>query len=352
MGCFENSNLRSFLDVLRADGVVSSPHAKLTPLTGGVSSEIYRVDDGSDVFVVKRALSKLRVSDDWLADISRNHYEQLYLSYVAQFLPSTVPAIRCQRPGRGYFAMEWLGNEFVNWKQVLLSGKFVPDQAVRAAGVLSKIHVRSAGDAQAAETFNTTANFHELRADPYLLTIATRHPRLRGLIEAEVKRLEATRLCLVHGDFSPKNILFRDDRLVLLDCEVAWYGDPAFDLAFLLNHLFLKSLYHAPRNLGGRAMVEAFWEAYTFQACEHTFDRAGLDERIARLLLTLMLARVDGKSPVEYFADSEPRKQFVREFATSNLTQDGFSLAYIIDSWFAALETVAVGSNRTLSQSK
>jgi aminoglycoside phosphotransferase (APT) family kinase protein len=210
-------------------------------LTGGVSSEIYRVDDGVETFVVKRALAKLRVSEDWSADVGRNRFEQSYLSYVGQFLPAAVPRVRQARPDHGYFTMEYLGPEFSNWKQLLMSGHCQVRHAILAAEVLGSIHAKSAGDEDAARLFDTGLNFRQLRTEPYFLTAARRHPELRQLIETEVERLESTHQCLVHGDFSPKNMLIHQDRLVLLDCEVAWYGDPAFDVAFLLNHLLLKS---------------------------------------------------------------------------------------------------------------
>ena len=106
--------------------------------------------------------------------------------------------------------------------------------------------------------------------------------------------MEATREALVHGDFSPKNILIRGERMVVLDCEVAWYGDPAFDVAFFLNHLFLKSLHHLPRKPGIAEMIPAFWRAYSGELG----DVVAVERRIVPLLLMLLLARVDGKSPV------------------------------------------------------
>ena len=111
-----------FLELLRRDGVVQSPNATLTPLTGGISSEIYRVDDGNDVFVVKRALAKLKVRDDWFADVGRNRYERAFIEYVGAFLPGAVPALRHGSDEHGYFTMEYLAPEFANWKQLLLAG--------------------------------------------------------------------------------------------------------------------------------------------------------------------------------------------------------------------------------------
>ena len=325
-----------FLQLLVRDGVVSDPRARLTPMAGGVSSDIYRVDDGDDTFVVKRALSRLRVQDEWLVDVSRNRYEHEYLRYVGRILPDAVPAIRCVDDDHGYFAMEFLGDSFANWKQLLLDGEFRAERARRAGQLLGTIHGRSAGDAKAAERFDSTGNFHQLRTDPYLLTTARRHPQLGALLEAEAERLDNTRECLVHGDYSPKNILWHDDRMVILDCEVAWYGDPAFDVGFLLNHLFLKSLHHAPHGEQIAAMIHAAWHGY----CEAWDDRESIDRvahRLVPLLLMLMLARIDGKSPAEYLSD-EPKKDFVRQFVYAHLADRDVGLNDLTQQWFAGLQ--------------
>ena len=314
-----------FLDLLWRDGVIRSPKAALKPLTGGVSSEIYLVEDGAECFVIKRALPKLKVQAEWFADITRNRYEWQFIRYVARFAPASVPALRFCSATDGYFAMEYLGDDLANWKQLLLKGEADPQQAARAASLLASIHRHSSGDAEAASTFDTTANFHQLRIEPYLLATGAKHPALRPVFEAEARRLAATRECLIHGDFSPKNILVSPDRMVLLDCEVAWYGDPAFDVAFLLTHLFLKSLLHS----GMRPMIDTFHQAYR--------SSLPLETRASRLLLMLLLARVDGKSPVEYLTASQ--QNFIRDFVQSVLPSSPTSLTAIEDYWFARLTT-------------
>jgi aminoglycoside phosphotransferase (APT) family kinase protein len=323
-----------FVRTLRRDGLLRHPGATLTPLADGVSSEIFRVDDGGDSFVVKRALPKLRVKDDWLADVGRNRYEQLYIQYVARLLPSAVPALRPGPLDRGYFAMEFLGAQFTSWKQMLLRGQVRVEDAVAAASMLGAIHAHSASDSEAARQFDTTANFIQLRIDPYLLTTGRRHPGLRALFDAEAERLASTRQCLLHGDFSPKNLMISPSRMVLLDCEVAWYGDPAFDLAFLLTHLLLKGLYHAPRQLGFEPMCQAFWRRYV-EVAGHAIDAQALEPRVARLLLMLLLARIDGKSPIEYL--SKQQGDWVRQFARSGILAGCSKLSGIVPQWFSNL---------------
>ncbi len=317
----------AFLELLRRDGVVRAPNARLVPMAGGVSGEIFLVEDGAERFVVKRAMAKLNVQADWFADVNRNRHEWKFIRYVAQFLPQAVPALRHCSANDNYFAMEYLNSGFTNWKKLLLEGKA---DAARAGNLLAQIHRHSDGDDAAALQFQTAPNFFQLRIEPYLLATGAKYPALHPLFEAEAVRLAGTRQCLIHGDFTPKNILVDRDRMVLLDCECAWFGDPTFDLASLLNHFFLKSLWHAPGDVGMNVMIEKFWSAY-----QTVRPSPELESRAARLLLMLMLARVDGKSPVEYL--DSPRQQFVREFVQANLPEGNFSLRAISNSWFSCL---------------
>lgn len=320
----------TFLELLRRDGVVHSPDARLAPLSGGVSCEIFLVEDGEDRFVVKRALEKLRVKADWFADIRRNRTEWEYIRYVSRFLPMAVPGLRQCSATDNYFAMEYFNGNFSNWKQLLLAGKVRPEHAAQAGTMLGQIHRHSTGDAEAMRLFDTTPTFYQLRIEAYLLATAGKHPALRSQIETEAARLGAARECLVHGDFTPKNILVSTGRMILLDCEVAWYGEPAFDAASLLNHFFLKALFHAPNDPGMKAMIEKFWTAY-----QSARPSPEVEPRVGRLLLMLMLARVDGKSPVEYFRSHH--QQFVRQFVSRLLPRQNFSLRHITDEWFTEL---------------
>jgi aminoglycoside phosphotransferase (APT) family kinase protein len=323
----------TFLELLRRDGVVHSPDARLTPLSGGVSCDIYLVDDGPDRFVVKRALEKLRVKADWFADIHRNQTEWQYIRYVSRFLPAAVPRLRQCSATDNYFAMQYFNGKFSNWKQMLIAGQAHPEHAAQAGDMLGQVHRHSTGDAEAMRLFDTTPTFFQLRIEAYLLAAAAKQPALRAQIEAEAARLAQARECLVHGDFTPKNILVGGDRMILLDCEVAWYGEPAFDVASLLNHFCLKALLRAPDEIGMHAMINHFWSAY-----QSARPSPEIEPRVGRLLLMLMLARVDGKSPVEYF--NPEQQQFVREFVLRHLPLENFSVRYIADEWFNQMRRI------------
>jgi len=328
-------NESHILDRLRRDQLIIGRDVVLTPLGGGVSSDVFLVENQGKRFVVKQALPRLRVSAPWEADTSRNRYEYEFLRYLGSIAPEVAPKVFCM--GTDYFVMEYLGPEYRNWKQLLMSGDCQSRHAVMAATILGRLHRCSWSNADLAKRFDTTANFHQLRTDPYLVTTGRRHPALRKLFEQEAARLENTRECLVHGDYSPKNMLIGNGRLVLLDCEVAWYGDPAFDLAFLINHLLLKALYHAPADRGLQDLIVGLVEAYYVERGEWSLKEE-FDSRTARLLLMLLLARVDGKSPVEYLT-SAPKKDFVRSFGSYQLCEPTVTLVQVVSDWFRSLQT-------------
>jgi aminoglycoside phosphotransferase (APT) family kinase protein len=320
-----------FRTLLRERGFVQSDQARLTPLTGGVSSEIYLVEDGDRRFVIKRALEKLKVEAEWFADTSRNHSEQSYIRYVGGFRPDAMPEIYQWDSEAGLFSMEYLDG-FRNWKQDLLDGQCRADLAGQAGSLLGEIHAKSWGNTRVKADFDSIPNFDQLRIDPYLRATAKKHPDVEAKLLTEAKRLTESRQCLIHGDYSPKNMMYRDGRLVPLDCEVACYADAAFDLSFFLNHLFLKSLYHAPKRLPFDAMITAARTGYRAANPTHADE---VETRTAHLLPMLMLARVDGKSPVEYL--TALKQEVVRGFVTRELSRNHLSLSQLQTHWFETL---------------
>ena len=320
----------TLIERLGAAGLITTGPVRVRPLTGGVSSEVYAVETGAARFVVKTALARLNVRDDWFADVSRNGVERRYLEYAAGIVPEAVPRILGGNADEGWFAMEFFEAGYANWKQQLLEGRVESIQAERAGEFLGRIHRASWHDPHARTQFDTLANFHALRVEPYLLTTASRCPEVSDLLRTEADRLAATRVALVHGDFSPKNILVSSQRVIVLDAECGWFGDPAFDAAFLLNHLHLKALFPAARAGGVLDLVAAFWSAYV--RAVGTLADPAFEHRTTRLLLCLMLARVHGKSPAEYLA-TEAQRRFVTEFAIANLHRPPAKLAELAAQW-------------------
>ncbi len=277
-------------------------------LAGGVSSDIWRVDLARGPVCVKRALPRLRVAQLWEAPVERNRYEYEWLRVAGAAAPGAVPRVLLREGD--CFVMEYLEPAaHPVWKHELREGRAEPAFAARVGATLAAIHGATAGRDDIARQFATDAIFHAIRIEPYLLATASAHPDLAECIHALAAATAQTRACLVHGDVSPKNILCGPRGPVFLDAECAWYGDPAFDLAFCLNHLLLKCLWVPHAKAMFLACFDALYRAYLQDV---SFER--VEARTAALLPALLLARVDGKSPVEYLAQ-ESQKQAVRRVA-------------------------------------
>jgi len=287
-------------------GAAETPHAKA--LSGGVSSDIWRVELARGPVCVKRALARLRVAQLWEAPIERNRYERLWMEAARLAAPGSAPQILANDDAAGLFAMECVDAPL--WKDELRQGRADPGFAAQVGGTLGRIHAATAGREDLAQRFATDDIFYAIRLEPYLVATARKHPDL-GLIELSSLTAK-TKVALVHGDVSPKNILVGGEGPahfpVFLDAECAWYGDPAFDLAFCLNHLLLKCVWVPRARAAFLECFEALSAAYL-----RAFSEGNVQQRAASLLPALLLARVDGKSPVEYL--DEAQREFVRKKA-------------------------------------
>lgn len=317
------------LRFLRAQGLAAPdelPPAELLP--GGVSSDIWRVALRSGAVCVKRALPRLRVAQRWEAPVERNFYERRWMQVAGAIVPGIAPAVLAADDG-GCFAMQYLP-DFPLWKNELAAGRADPAFAAKVGTSLARIHAATAGNPEIARQFATDASFHAIRLEPYLLATARVHPEHAAKLRMLADRTAATRLALVHGDVSPKNILVGALGPVFLDAECAWYGDPAFDLAFCLNHLLLKCLWVPAATERFIECYDALREAY----CKGISweDPGQCEARAASLLPGLLLARVDGKSPVEYLT-GDAQKNKVRSIAGALLSASPSTLTQVRDAW-------------------
>lgn len=287
-----------------------------TPLAGGVSSDIWRVCLDDKTVCVKRALARLKVKADWRAPVERNLYEWEWFKFVHKNFPGIVPRPLARDRRLQMLAMEFLEPEdYKNWKTELLKGETDVRFAAKAGELLGKIHAQSAFNAEIARTFATDRLFYALRIEPYLLATAAKYPDLAANIKEIAEKTYSAKIALVHGDVSPKNILIGRENPIFLDAETAWFGDPAFDAAFCLNHFLLKAVFRPQFAKGYADCFQAFAESYLNQV--NWESREGIEARAARLLPVLHLARVDGKSPVEYITDEETKarvRQKARKF--------------------------------------
>ncbi|MDZ4375821.1 MAG: aminoglycoside phosphotransferase family protein [Phenylobacterium sp.] len=325
------------LDWLREAGLAGGQETPaITSLSGGVSSDVFRVDLASGPVCVKRALSQLKVAADWRAPVERSAYEAAYLRTAADLGGPIMPRILAEDTNRHLFAMTWFDPaDHPVWKAELAEGRVNAAFARTLGAGIARVHARTAGDPEIAGRFDTTPLFEDLRLDPYLNHTARAYPDLTGHILGLAEATRTHRLALVHGDVSPKNILVGPRGPVLLDAECAWYGDPAFDIAFCANHLLLKAVWKPRYADAYAAAYDALLEGYL--AGIDWEPRASLEARAAPLLASLLLARVDGKSPVEYLTDSQD-KEVVRTAAVSMLKQDAPRFADIRHALYERLE--------------
>jgi aminoglycoside phosphotransferase (APT) family kinase protein len=303
----------------------------LTPLPGGISSLIVRAETKRGPICVKRALPQLKVAAPWFAPIERNAAEVQWMRVASAAAPGSAPQILGHDERAHLFSMAYLDPAaYPNWKAQLRDG-FVELATARAVGRrLVAIHNATARRADIAHDFAHDETFYAIRLQPYFGATAEAHedcaPALRRLIEVTAN----TKLVLVHGDVSPKNILVGPDGPVFLDAECAWYGDPAFDLAFCLTHLILKCLWRPGSTSAFLASFDTLAQTYLSAA---QWEPVGeLEARTAAMLPGMLLARVDGKSPVEYLTAASDRDR-VRSFAKPLLREPVKTLGKIRSRW-------------------
>ena len=319
------------LEFLRRAGLAAqNERPQAHALAGGVSSDIWRVDLQSGPICVKRALARLRVAQVWEAPVERNVFERRWIETATRAVGGIAPRVLAHDDS-GMFAMEYLGGAtYPLWKTELRARRTDPSFAGQVGERLARVHAATAGQPDVAAQFATDAGFYAIRLEPYLVATARVHEDLAPVLHALVERTAQTRLALVHGDVSPKNILVGPSGPVFLDAECAWYGDPAFDLAFCLNHLLLKGAWVPEAQADYLACFDALARAYLADVSWESAD--ALEARAASLLPGLLLARVDGKSPVEYL-QHEAQKSRVRQVARALLPSSPQRLSAIRERW-------------------
>lgn len=318
-------NPENAVDYLRQRGTLAPDIVATAKLLGwGVSNVVLRVNcgDGNDL-VIKQSREKLRTQADWRSRLERVYREAEVQRALADLLPAgMVPRVLFEDRPNYLYSMQAVEADHVVWKAALLAGRVDEAIAASAASALARIHSRTAGDEALRSQWADTTVFDELRLDPFYRFTATAHPAIAGRLEALIAETLATRVCLVLGDFSPKNILLTRGGIALVDFETGHFGDPAFDPGFFLSHLLLKSIgatSHAPSKIPGMllGLAETFWREYLAQLAPPADMqplRAGeLSRRSVPHLAGCLLARIDGKSPVDYL--DEQRQAVARQFA-------------------------------------
>ncbi len=315
------------VSILAARGIVSG-RATARLLGGGVSNIVVLVQDGQRRFVVKQSLRRLRVRDKWLADRSRIVREWRVMQGLAAVLPpGRLPPLLFLDEGNFLYAMRAARAGCADWKTDLLAGRCAPGVARRVGATLGLMVRETWRAPQFGAPFADQSAFRQLRTEPYYLTVATRHPRISRAVRQWIRESAERRVAVVHGDWSPKNVLVDDGAITCIDFECAHFGDPSYDAGFLVNHLILKSFRRPGRSQAYLSLARlAFCWTLAMLPAEalEWFERASM-----RHLAFLMLARVDGKSPVEYLRHPEVVDR-VRRLALRLIDERPASLAAVL----------------------
>lgn len=317
---------------------VSASALTFTGLSGGVSSDIWRVDTAGTSYCAKCALPRLKVAALWEAPTRRNAEEVRWLRTVRPWIGEQAAEVIAADEQRGIAVLAWYDPQrWRNWKVELLSGRVNIELAGRLGSLLGTIASRGAEQPDLARSFDNRTLFDALRIDPFFRHLLPRYPAVAALIS----ELEQQQTTLIHGDFSPKNILVDDSGDIrILDAECATWGCAGFDPGYLLAHLLLK-LEHT----GNRALLSAakrFWQCYLRETrrphrmrnqTHPLLQEQDLTRQVYLTLAGVLLARVDGKSTVDYLTDAQQRS--VRARALTLLSQPPSAVTTLLRDWLA-----------------
>lgn len=295
----ENQNeLRAYL--INAGHLPADASPEITNLAGGVSNKTVLVTHSHGAWVVKQALARLRVEAEWFSDPARIHREAAGMRALANILPPEhLTRLVFEDKAHQMLAMDAVPIPHENFKQRLLRGHLVDTEIATFGKLLGTLHANTFDDARLAHEFADRSFFESLRLEPYYGTVAAKLPETAAFMRDLMEATRTTLTALVHGDYSPKNVLIRERNLILLDHEVIHYGDPAFDVGFALAHLLGKANHLSGHRGAFEGAALLFWESYL-----KTFPSAD-PQRVVSHAIACLLARAAGKSPLEYLTTAE-----------------------------------------------
>ena len=301
----------ALLGYLRAEqriGAAEEPGIEVLP--GGVSCRTVLVNRSTgESWVLKQALPRLRVEVEWLSDPARIHREALGMEWLERLTPSgSIAALVFEDEANDLVAMKAVPQPHDQWKSLLLAGEIVEDHVRQFGSLLAAIHRRAAEIPELAEVFDNRTFYESLRLEPYYEYSAGQEPAAAEFLHGLVADTRRNRLTLVHGDYSPKNVLVHKGRLVLLDHEVIHWGDGAFDIGFGMTHFLAKALHVDGKRDGFLDAARLFWSTYREEA-GGIFATADYEAKAVRHVIGCVLARAVGRSKLEYLSPGERRVQ-------------------------------------------
>ena len=287
--------------------------------SGGVSGSVAFVYAGKKPMIVKQALAQLKVKETWLCDPNRMNIEQESNRIYHDIMPTCTPEVYFYDSDNYIYCREAVPENCTMWKEDLMSGLLDYECARKVIEALLLVHEKCSINEKIKETFASKDIFYNLRISPYIEFVLKKYPELTDHAKPLVSALMDSEITLIHGDFSPKNIMINGREISILDFEVAHFGHPMFDLAFFCNHFILKAIKHKQWSDSFLNMLTYMMDIY-FNGISY-MDKVELETQFVKLLSLMMLARVDGKSPVEYLTEDSD-KEFVRKCAFSMIKEN------------------------------
>jgi len=322
--------------LIRLNLMDASENPGVSELNGGISSEIYKVDLDGRSFCVKSALPTLKSDPDWHVPVERTAAEWKWLKLAQNVAKNIAPDPLGYDKQTNTLVMSYLEPElYPNWKDLLSQGIIDPNMAEAAAERLVMLHNATAGDEKLIQRFSNDSIFYDIRLEAYFLETGRNVEVLKDLMHKLVESTAASKIALVHGDVSPKNILIGPNGPVFLDAECACYGEPAFDAAFCLTHFLLKCLWKPNWKKGYLKCHERFRKTYFSNA--KWLDMTELERRVTHLHLGMLVARVAGRSKVEYVSDKFTQ-ELVKTFATRHLISHVATTGEVATLWNEILD--------------
>ena len=274
-------------------------------LTGGVSNVVLAITTTTQKLVLKQALAELAVSEKWEADQRRAIVEANAIKLFNKLTPTQVPKLIFLDPERFVLVLERVPVGSTVWKSDLLAGVINPDIGLKLGATLASWHNYGEKNVEVKVKFIEDSLFEQLRIDPFYRFVAAKNPQIEVSIRKLINEIEGDTTTIVHGDFSPKNIMVStNDDVYILDFEVTHVGNPVFDLAFLLAHLLCK-FFRTDDRLHAKLLSNT---ATSFVKEYQGLRR--ISPSLTRHAALIALARVEGKSPVNYLSlDAQQKLQ-------------------------------------------
>ena len=275
-------------------------------IEGGVSSEVYKVRTSKKSYCVKRSLAKLLVKKDWFVDTKRLKFEYFWLKHCKKIIPNSIPKIIKYDHKKKILIIEFFNDtKYFTLKSLLLSKKINIKLINKISRSLFKIHKKSRGSKIKNKYKGNDKNFFDLRLDAYFNEVKRVHPKLIKKVNKIILDYRKNSSTLIHGDFSPKNILTNNKVIKFIDAETCNYGDPVFDLVFFTNHLLIKSIFIPSKK---KLFLESYKNFFdTYIKLLDWENRKNFCQRCINMIPIMLIARVDGKSPVEYIKDKSTK---------------------------------------------